>query len=72
MPVITSKGQVTIPKHVRSRFGLKPGTEVEFAIIDERVVLLKKPKEKLLDRWVGALDIPGGVDSFVDDMRGKA
>jgi AbrB family looped-hinge helix DNA binding protein len=27
---ITSKGQVTIPKQIRDKFGLLPGTEVEF------------------------------------------
>ena len=27
---VTSKGQVTIPKPMRERFGLLPGTEVEF------------------------------------------
>jgi len=27
---ITSKGQVTIPKDMRDRFGLQPETEVEF------------------------------------------
>lgn len=27
---ITSKGQVTIPKEIRDRLGLLPGTEVEF------------------------------------------
>lgn len=27
---ITSKGQVTIPKELRDRLGLLPGTEVEF------------------------------------------
>ncbi len=28
---ITSKGQVTIPKDVRERLGLRPGDEIEFA-----------------------------------------
>jgi AbrB family looped-hinge helix DNA binding protein len=27
---ITTKGQVTIPKQIREKFGLLPGTEVEF------------------------------------------
>lgn len=30
MPRITSKGQVTIPAHVREELGLYPGTEIEF------------------------------------------
>jgi AbrB family looped-hinge helix DNA binding protein len=31
---ITSKGQVTIPKDMRDRFGLQPETEVEFVAED--------------------------------------
>ena len=31
---ITSKGQVTIPKDVRERLGLRPGDEIEF--VDDR------------------------------------
>jgi AbrB family looped-hinge helix DNA binding protein len=29
---ITSKGQVTIPREIRERAGLVPGTEVEFTL----------------------------------------
>ena len=29
---ITSKGQVTIPQHIREKLGLLPNTEVEFEI----------------------------------------
>jgi len=31
---ITSKGQVTVPKEVRERLGLRPGDEIEF--VDDR------------------------------------
>ena len=40
--LITSKGQVTIPQRIRNRFGLKPGTAVEFVAEGRKVVL--KPK----------------------------
>ncbi|TCZ55967.1 AbrB/MazE/SpoVT family DNA-binding domain-containing protein [Roseicella aquatilis] len=36
---ITSKGQVTIPAHIRAQAGLLPQTEVEFAIEDGIVTL---------------------------------
>lgn len=39
---ITSKGQVTIPQHIRERFGLLPHTEVEFVEQDGQVVVRKR------------------------------
>ncbi len=36
---VTSKGQVTIPKAVRSRLGIRAGTKVEFAVVGDRVEL---------------------------------
>jgi antitoxin PrlF len=39
---VTTKGQVTIPKAIRERLGLKPGSAVEFDIGDDgRVVMLR-------------------------------
>jgi AbrB family looped-hinge helix DNA binding protein len=29
---VTSKGQVTIPKDIRDRLGIKPGTKVAFSV----------------------------------------
>ena len=44
---ITSKGQVTIPLPIRSEFGLKPGTDVEFVAVDGKVLL--RPRRKRRD-----------------------
>ena len=48
---ITSKGQVTIPKRIRDAAGLLPGTEVEFAIEQENVIVRPSPSrgEELVD-----------------------
>ena len=40
---ITSKGQVTIPQHIREKLGLHPDTEVDFAI--ERGAAVIRPKK---------------------------
>ncbi len=40
---VTSKGQVTIPKQLRDRAGLTPGTEVEFALDEGIVTLVASP-----------------------------
>lgn len=38
---VTSKGQVTIPKDIRDRAGIRPGTEVEFELRDSEIRLIK-------------------------------
>jgi antitoxin PrlF len=43
---VTSKGQVTIPKAVRDRLNIKPGSQVDFELTtDGRVVLVKAGKK---------------------------
>lgn len=39
---ITSKGQVTIPAHVRDFAGFRPGTEVEFVISEDGEVRVRQ------------------------------
>lgn len=36
---LTQKGQVTIPKHMRDRYGLRTGYEVEFEAMDGGVLI---------------------------------
>lgn len=36
---VTSKGQVTIPKEIRSFLKIKPSDKIDFSIIDGQVVL---------------------------------
>jgi len=43
---LTSKGQVTIPEHIRNRLGLLPHTEVEFDIVGDSVRIRKKAGPK--------------------------
>ncbi len=34
---VTSKGQVTIPKAVRQRLGIRRGSQIEFALVGDHV-----------------------------------
>jgi AbrB family looped-hinge helix DNA binding protein len=36
---VTSKGQVTIPKSIRQRLGIRQGSQVEFVLVGEHVEL---------------------------------
>jgi AbrB family looped-hinge helix DNA binding protein len=34
---VTSKGQVTIPKALRQRLGIRQGSRIEFSLVDDHV-----------------------------------
>ena len=71
---MTSKGQVTLPKAVRDALGLKPGSEVEFVIDQNRLVLRRQLPPDRFERWRGYLkDSLGGltVDELMTEMRGE-
>jgi AbrB family looped-hinge helix DNA binding protein len=36
---VTSKGQVTIPKEVRQRLGIRQGGRIEFALVGDHAVM---------------------------------
>jgi len=46
---LTSKGQITIPKSVRTQLGLKPGKSVLFIPEGREVVMVPKVKDSLED-----------------------
>jgi AbrB family looped-hinge helix DNA binding protein len=56
---VTEKGQVTIPKNVRRKLGIVPGTEVEFDLREDGAMLRRAP-EPLPDREVA---------DFMDHIR---
>lgn len=50
---VTSKGQVTIPKPVRDRLGIVPGSDVEFALApDGRVIIERVGADSPASRFV--------------------
>ena len=76
---LTSKGQVTIPKHIRDALGLLPGMQVEFAAYDGEAVLLRparsaaKKQRAEADRFEaarGKADIPWRTDELMKLLRG--
>ena len=74
---IGERGQVTIPKHLRDRFGLGPETEVEFNVVEDAIVLRKKPTKLKLKNWIGRCKNSfsklgyKSVDEFIEDVRGR-
>jgi AbrB family looped-hinge helix DNA binding protein len=47
---VTTKGQVTIPQHIREKLGITPTTEVDFIEEKGRVYLLKRKGQSITNR----------------------
>ncbi|MER8440523.1 AbrB/MazE/SpoVT family DNA-binding domain-containing protein [Mesorhizobium sp. M1312] len=79
---VTTKGQVTIPKEIRDRLGIGPGSEVEFLPTDDgvRVVAVNeniseeeasRSFSRLLDQMAGTLGLGGmTADEYIEWLRG--
>lgn len=72
---VGQRGQVTIPRNIRLKYGLKPRTKVEF--VEERGMIILRPihthdSQTKLNRWKGFLkNKPEDVDAFIEDIRGR-
>jgi AbrB family looped-hinge helix DNA binding protein len=79
---VTEKGQVTIPKPIRDKLGIGPGSEVEFVEREGNVVVLEartstaggappRTFEEWADGIAGTLDLGGmTVDEYMEWLRG--
>ncbi len=67
---VSEKGQITIPKRLRDRLGLRPGTVLEFEEANGRLVGRKLIAADHLDELVGILGLPEGTDAFLREIRG--
>ena len=71
---IGERGQVTIPKKLREKYGLQKNVEVEF-VQDANGLLLKKrvSGQHPVDRLVGIIEPPFGlsVDEYIEEIRGR-
>ena len=74
---VGERGQVTIPKEIRDRFGIGPDTDVEFDVVETSIVLRKRPKKLNLKKWKGRCKESfaelgySSVDKFIEDIRGR-
>jgi antitoxin PrlF len=75
---LTSKGQVTIPKHIRDAMRLAPGAAVEFSVNAAGEVVLHPPKpargrrapaRDRFDAVRGRADVPWKTDALMKLLR---
>lgn len=77
---ITSKGQVTIPKHIRDAMHLKPGATVEFSLNAAGEVVVHpakpvgrtgRPKQDRFDAVRGRADVHWRTDELMRLLRSE-
>ncbi len=65
---VTTKGQVTIPQHIREKFGITPATEVDFVEEKNRIFLVKRKGEKAVTRKFTKLRGVASVKMTTDEI----
>ena len=68
--IVSEKGQITIPKRLRERLGLRPGTVLEFEEEHGRLVGRKVTAVDPVDAVYGVLELPDGTDAIIVELRG--
>ena len=73
---ISERGQVTIPKQLRDRFGMDHDVEVEIVPALGGLLIRKRAEdEHPVDRVAGILDDHLGsdfdVDAYIEEIRGR-
>jgi antitoxin PrlF len=64
--VISTKGQVTVPKRIRTRLGLRVGDRVEF-VVEGNHTIIRPAREagNPFEQYAGALGtFPGGIEEI--------
>lgn len=62
----------TAQRAPRQLYRTVPGQELEFSDENGRLVATKVLSRNTVDAVYGILDLPGGTDAFVDEIRGRA
>ena len=70
---ISQRGQITIPKRLRERFGLGPNAEVEVIPAGDGLLIRKRAAgQHPVDRAAGILDgADFDIDQYIEEIRGR-
>ena len=68
---VAERGQVTIPKALRERLGIAPGTVLEFEAENGRLVAAKAEPVDRLEEIFGKFGRGRSSDALVAELRGE-
>lgn len=67
LSTVTDKGQITLPKALRDRLGIQPGSKVEFALLPDDTVRLRVLARGSAGLF-GLLAVPGEAARSLDEI----
>ena len=68
--IVSEKGQVTIPKRLRDRLGIRAGQALEFSEERGRLIAVKATAADPVDAVYGILRLDRRPDDIVEELRG--
>lgn len=69
---IMERGQITIPKKLRDRYGLKSSAEVDLVPVEEGILIVKRgPGSGVFREVYGILNKNDSTDRLVEEIRGR-
>ncbi len=68
---VAERGQVTIPKPLRERLDIRPGTVLEFTEKAGQLIVVKADSQDELDRVYGTLGSGRRTDTLIQELRGE-
>jgi antitoxin PrlF len=69
--IVSEKGQVTIPKLLRDRLGIRTGQVLDFRDERGQLVATKAPQDDALDSVYGILKLRRGTNKLISSLRGS-
>ncbi len=70
--IVSEKGQVTIPKPLRERLGIRPGQILDFSEEQGRLVATKVTPQDPVESLYGILTLGCPTNDAITSLRGKA
>lgn len=67
---MAQRGRVTIPKQLRERLGIRPGTVLEFQEDRGRLVVSKQESADVVDQVYGSLGKGRRTEDVIDALEG--
>lgn len=66
---MTTKGQVTIPREIRDALGLESGTQLDFEIEGNRIVIHPVVTIRVSDSWVQHPEVVAALNQSFDEVE---